>query len=101
MSKLEYKFHQEMINVYKAAKKDCNYNATRFLQMIGEKGGVATAKQLLNTSGMQSGYTELWMCGCIDIAMEALDIQEEFALLFTEEEVASARQRLKECGYEG
>lgn len=45
---LEKKFNKDMINIYYEAKKELNYNATRFLQLITEKGGVRAAKQLIS-----------------------------------------------------
>lgn len=37
---IEKKFNKDMLNIYTCAKKELNYNATRFLQLISEKGGV-------------------------------------------------------------
>ena len=34
MAKLEDEFDGEMLLIYKRAKKECRYNATRFLQML-------------------------------------------------------------------
>ena len=31
---LEKRFEQEMINIYTTAKKECGYNASRFLQLV-------------------------------------------------------------------
>jgi hypothetical protein len=47
MTDLENQFHQAMIQVYKDAKRECNYTATYFLQMVNERGGLATAKYLI------------------------------------------------------
>ena len=41
---LEKRFEQEMINIYTTAKKECGYNASRFLQLVSTKGGLAAAK---------------------------------------------------------
>ncbi len=49
MSQLEAQFHQAMVDLYLAAKRDCHYNATYFLNMVLEQGGLATAKHLLAT----------------------------------------------------
>ena len=45
---LEKQFEQEMVDIYMTAKKECGYNASRFLQMISAKGGLAAAKQLIS-----------------------------------------------------
>ena len=44
---LEDQFHQDMITIYETGKKQLRYNASYFIQMIGEYGGVKTAKKLL------------------------------------------------------
>jgi hypothetical protein len=38
---MKEQFHQEMLSVYERAKSECNYSATRFLQMVVEQGGGA------------------------------------------------------------
>jgi hypothetical protein len=43
-SAVEQAFDQAMIGIYRAAKTDLGYNATRFLQMITDHGGVAAAR---------------------------------------------------------
>lgn len=45
MTILEKRFEQEMIDIYMIAKKECGYNASRFLQMLGAKGGLAAMRQ--------------------------------------------------------
>ena len=59
MTTLEKRFEQDMISIYTTAKKECGYNANRFLQMIGAKGGLATAKQLIGKPGGTDGFTKL------------------------------------------
>lgn len=44
MTDLEKQFNGEMRDVYISAKRECGYNATRFLQMLSDQGGVKTAK---------------------------------------------------------
>jgi hypothetical protein len=38
MKQLELEFNSAMLAIYKYAKNECNYNATRYLQMISEHG---------------------------------------------------------------
>jgi hypothetical protein len=35
-----------MIDIYKTAKRDCNYNATCFMRMVTDYGGLETARRL-------------------------------------------------------
>jgi hypothetical protein len=96
---LENQFHRAMIGVYEAALQKCHYNATRFLQMVNVHGGIEAAKILLHTPGFQYGFTELWLCKCLGLSMEALVIRDEYAPLFTAEERQIALERLKSCDY--
>ena len=47
MTDLEKQFNGEMRDVYVSEKRECGYNATRFLQMLSDQGGVKTEKQLI------------------------------------------------------
>jgi len=99
MSGLETQFHRAMIGIYERAKEECGYNATRFLGMLSEKGGLRTAQILLATSQPSDGYVALWECNRLDLTVEALVLKPEFASLFTEEEKQVARNRLEEYGH--
>jgi hypothetical protein len=47
VNEVERKFHRAMVAIYETAKRELGYNATRFLQMLSEQSGLATARQLL------------------------------------------------------
>ncbi len=96
---LESKFHEEMLSIYRKARDECHYNATRFLQMVNEQGGLRAAKTLLHADGYSEGLTALWERGRLDITMEAIVIQQQWSQLFTEDELATAWRRLQELGY--
>jgi hypothetical protein len=96
---LEAAFHQKMVDIYERAKSECHYNATRFLQMVEEHGGLQAAKQLIASKRLSEGLIKLWEMRRLDISMEALVIQEPWSSLFTAEEVSSARKLLKDLGY--
>jgi len=98
---LEDKFHRAMVGIYQRAKEECGYNATRFIQMMAEKGGLATAKTLLTANTPQEGFTRLWECGRLDLTVEALVLSPEYHELFTDEERRTAQQRLEDYGYFG
>jgi len=100
MSDLERRFHDAMVDIYRRARSDCYYHASRFVQMVGEIGGLETARRLLSTDEMQSGLYELWRCGKPEISVEYLVLQPEWQDLFTEEHRARARARLKQLGFE-
>ena len=60
MTNLENQFEQEMLQLYVLAKQECGYNATRFLRLVSEKGGLAAAKQLIRKEGGTDGFASLW-----------------------------------------
>ncbi len=99
MSDLRSQFDQAMFGIYHRARAQCDYNAIRFLQMLFEKGGLATAKHLLASGAPQEGFVRLWECGCLDLTVEALVLQERFRSLFTDEELNEAHRRLEDLGY--
>ena len=94
MNKMEEKFNEAMWDIYHSAKKKCNYNATLFMQMLAEYGGVDTAKKLLSKEKTQYGFTELWLCGRLDLTVEAHVVMNEFKELFAPEEIKRAKDRL-------
>lgn len=98
--RLTQEFHLKMLEIYEAGVSECNYRASRFLQMVQEYRGLGTAKILLATQGHSEGLTKLWECGRLDISVEALVLQEPWRLLFTSEERATALHRLQELGFD-
>ena len=99
MTDIEKRFDRAMRDIYTAAKRDCGYNATRFLQLVGEKGGLAAAKQLISKPGGTDGFTTLWEHGRLDLSVEAHVLKPEYETLFTDEERKMCRDRLEEFGY--
>ena len=99
MKDLEKRFHQEMIDIYKSAKKECGYNATRFLQLVSAKGGLVAAKQLISKPGGTEGFATLYQHGRLDLSVEAHVLKPEYADLFTDVELEMCKHILKEHGY--
>ncbi len=99
MSGLKKTFRQAMCNVYSVAKKECGYNAARFLQMLNTMDSVEVAKQLIHKDGISEGMIALWEKHRLDLSVEAHVIKPEFAPLFTEEEKNICLNRLNQLGY--
>ncbi|MFF0775876.1 caspase domain-containing protein [Nonomuraea wenchangensis] len=95
----EREFEAAMIDVYRRAKTEARYSATYFFEMLNQRGGLATARHLLNASRVSDGFTALWERGRLDLTVEAVILQSKFASLFTDDERERARARLKEYGY--
>jgi hypothetical protein len=99
VNQAERQFHQAVVEIYETAKRDLGYNATRFLQMISEHGGLAAARQLLWTDQPSDGFTTLWSHHRLDLTVEAHVLKEEYASLFTDADRLQARRRLELYGW--
>jgi hypothetical protein len=100
MTKLENRFNEDMKNIYVTAKKEYGYNATRFLQLLSEKGGIQAAKILISKGNGTSGFTELMEKGALGLSVEAHVLKAEYNELFSDAERIICRDRLKGVGYE-
>jgi hypothetical protein len=96
---LAEQFGHEMLSIYQRAKSECDYNASRFLSMLVEHGGLQTAYLLLGSSVVSDGYVALWERKRLDLTVEALVVDERWAALFSEAQLKTASQRLLEYGY--
>jgi hypothetical protein len=98
LSNLERAFDEAMMQIYVVAKNQAGYNATRFLQMLGEHGGVETARRLL--PHMSDGFAQLWQRNRLDLTVESLILEPRWHALFSDSERDIARDRLRQCGAE-
>jgi hypothetical protein len=64
---IERQFDVAMMDIYHRAKHEAGYNATRYLQMLQEHGGLGTAKILLHSLHVSDGYTALWERDRLDL----------------------------------
>src|ERR1051326_6610496 len=94
-------FHEAMVNIYRRAKAEAGYNATRFLTMVTETGRLSTARYLINATTVSEGYTALWERKRLDLTVEVLILDDKWRPLFTDSEIEIAKRRLKDYGYSG
>ena len=87
-----------MVGIYQDAKRHCKYTASRFLQMLHDRGAVETARLLILSETPSDGFTALWECGRLDLTVEAHAIKDVFRPLFTNEEIERAEKRLADYG---
>lgn len=99
MNQTELQFHQAMVAICETAKRDLGYNATRFLQMVSEHGGLATARQLLRSDQPSDGFTTLWAHDRLDLTVETHVLKHEYLTLFTYTDRQQARGRLELYGW--
>lgn len=90
---LERRFDAAMLEIYHSAAR-LGYRPTRFLEMVREHGGLATAHQLLAADKIHDGLAELFLLGRLDLAVEHHVLLPEFAPLFSDDERRTARARL-------
>lgn len=95
----EHQFHEAMLDIYHRAKAEAGYNATRFLSMVVEHGGLETARYLLHASTVSEGYSALWERKRLDLTVEAMILRPEWQALFSDVERRIAVNRLREYGY--
>ena len=97
---LEIELDAAMMDLYRRARAEVNYTATRYLQMLNERRGLETAQLLLHTASVSEGYEALWERGRLDLTVEALILQPRWNELFTDEDRELARSRLRDYGFD-
>lgn len=95
-SRAEQAFHSDMLAGSERLKKETGYNPTRFNQMVAEHGGPGAVHLLLKGSDASDGFTTLWEKNRLDMSCEAIVLLPWYEELFSEDERAAARHRLKE-----
>ena len=100
MIDLETQFDRALLEIYVRAKSEAKYTASVFHRMLCERGGLSTAKQLINDSKVSDGYTALWERGHINLTVEAVvHDNDRWHPLFTADELVRARTRLSAYDY--
>lgn len=97
---LKKEFHKEMIAIYQNAKRECGYNVNRFLQMVVSQDGLTVAKGFIHRNQPTDGFTTLWELGRLDLTVESLILNPKYRELFTDEEVQTVRDLLRQYEYE-
>ncbi len=91
----EEKFNKEMEDLYHVVGKTTGYWANYYLRSVRKFGGLAHAKKALSKMNTeQDGFKKLIEVGRPDLSIEASVIKEEYAELFSNEEVNEAKRRL-------
>jgi hypothetical protein len=93
-------FDAAMLQIYHRAKSEAGYTASIFFNMLSDRGGIATAKYLINAPNPSDGYTRLYELGRLDLTVEAMVVEnEKWHVLFTVEELQKAKNRLSQYRY--
>lgn len=96
---IETEFAKRMRDIYEIGRSEANYTASYFLSMLADIGPLATAHKLINAPAVSDGFTALWERGRLDLTVETLVLERQFAELFTDDELAIARRRLEQFGH--
>lgn len=94
-SDAERQFHHSIVAGAARLKREIGYNATRFMQMVGERGGVAAAHALLKGPNASDGFTTLWEHQRLDMSVEAFSLLPWYRELFSDDELVTAEDRLR------
>ena len=99
MKGLELAFEEDMRYICKEAVK-IGYRPRLFAEMLSMKGGLVTAKQLIIQDVPTDGFITLYSKNRLDLSIEHFVIQSKYKELFTDEEIKTCINRLKEYNYE-
>jgi hypothetical protein len=94
---LEEEFTQALEDTVEAVRGK-SYYPHYFMQMLGQYGGLETARRLLAKEDPQAGLLRLYDIGMLSESLEAVALRPKFRPLFTEAELAEAHRRLEELG---
>jgi len=99
---LEERFHAAMLHVYYAcaAKLKPPFFASRFRDLVHEVGGRQAADELLAATAPSAVFLELCLRGSehLTLSVEYLVLQAPWRALFSPEQRATARDRLRSAG---
>ena len=110
-STLEQRFHDDMLNIFRAAGEATRkqrtdgsfirgYWASYFLRAVRNRGGLPYAHQLLRMEGTTEGFARLTEERRLDLTMEVLVLRPEYESLFSPQERRVASSRLARAGYQ-
>lgn len=98
--RLKQELHDRYIQTYKECKR-FHYSPTRFLEMIsGQEDVVSVTKRLIHKEGGTAGFAILHDNKRMDLSVEKIILEPRYRILFTEEDLKAAYNRLKEYNYE-
>lgn len=99
MGTVETKLQEQIIKNCEIAEKEYGCKMTGFLDKIERFGIVRTAQEILRKGRTSDCFTKLAEEGHIELTMEATLVKDQYAELFTDEEVNACYDLLCENGY--
>lgn len=99
--KLNRKFDQAMLNIYRRTIDETDYAPKTFFRMLSEHRGYGTARRLIHSPKVSDGYVKLYELSRLDLTVEAVIYENKmWHLLFNENELGICRKRLEDYGYQ-
>jgi HNH endonuclease len=89
-------FTQALVDIYRRALKETEYNAHEFFQLLQWRHGRDTALYLIHSTRPATGFTALWERKRLDLTVEAMILRPKWNYLFTDEDRLAAYRRLAE-----
>jgi hypothetical protein len=83
---------------YEAWRSEVRYTWRRYKPMVRTYTAVGTVRRQVVKKGVSPGFRKLYEAGRLDLTMEALVLQPDFAPLFDVPVQSAARQRLRDHG---
>jgi hypothetical protein len=93
------RFDEAMMSIYVRAMNEAGYKATIYHRMLCERGGLETASYLLHSPKISEGFENLWQRKRLDLTVEALVLDPQWEVLFSEADREIARKRLSDYEY--
>lgn len=101
VQRLSNQFTDDMLEGVRSLSRDYGYNATRFLQMVHEHGGVGAAKRLVASGPRPTeGLFRLQQVNQLHRSVEAWILRPEYEPLFEDDDRDSARRCLEAYGFD-
>jgi hypothetical protein len=75
------------------------YKPTILMSMIVQDGTVNAVKKLINSKKVSDGFTKLWELQRLDLSMENIIQEPEWATLFTDDDRKMAKERLRDYNF--
>ena len=97
---LEEQFHERMLRLCAEAQPVIGNLVNPLQASISTLRGLGAAKVLLYAAHVATGFEELWIKKRLDLSVEAIVLEPEWAELFTDYELGIARERLESAGYQ-
>lgn len=99
MKALEARFEEQLKTALERAQADCHVPQKRLAESVKKRGALVAAKESLGRKRASEGFYGLEKAKRLDLSLEALAAREEYAPLFSDDEVNFCMDLLCEYGY--